>query len=352
MFGCYKKIVILYCLERIADERTIYSVYHLLNGKKSSQTIQDAFLFQLTPYFRVYPVMKRQEFDQHIAEMVKEMWIFEYGPSQYRHTELGSEILKEQLINQPLPQGLNGWKYHQLSAVFWERLSLLVQVVSNLVYENTKYLPIQRKKEAHVWLKQFLRTSNLDRQMLAQRLFDEIVNCMESNSHIRPELFISRLTGAHTIGMTKEQGAAYYGIDMDYFELQFQGILHSMLTAFKEKPAQFPILNKVIQNAETEFAMTISAQKTDVLIQRGLDIEEIAAFRKLKRNTIEDHIVEMALNKHDFDIHRFVTEEMVADILEGVKRVSTKQLKHIKSIVPHAQYFEIRLVLAVFGEKR
>ncbi|MEW9110897.1 MAG: helix-turn-helix domain-containing protein [Cytobacillus gottheilii] len=350
MFGCYKKSIILYCLHRIADERTVYSVFHLLNGKKSSQTIQDAFLFQLTPFFRVYPSMTRLQFDQHLTEMTKVKWILEYEPSQYRLTDLGREALKEQLKKQPLPVNLNGWKYHQLSVVFWERLSLLVQVISNLMYSNSKYLPIQRKKETHLWLKQFLQDTKMDRQVLAQKVFNEVVDCLENSTSIQPEFLISRLTGAETIGLTKEQAALQYSMDQDYFELQFQSILHTMLSVIKEKPVQLPLLNKVIQSAETEFTMTVSAQRTEELLQQGFTIEEIATFRKLKRNTIEDHIVELALNKPDFEIGRFVTDKNVAEIAEAVKKVTSKQLKHIKTIVPHAQYFEIRLVLAVFGD--
>ncbi|WP_176215131.1 helix-turn-helix domain-containing protein [Cytobacillus gottheilii] len=350
MFGCYKKYVILYCLQRIADERTIYSVFHLLNGKKSSQTIQDAFLFQLTPFFRVYPAMTRQQFDQHLAEMRKEKWILEYEPSQYRLTDQGIDTLKEQLTKQPLPQNLNGWKFHQLSVVFWERLSLLVQVVSNLMSNNLSYLPIQRKKETHVWLKQFLQETKMDRHILAQKVYDELVDCLENSSNIRPQLLISRLTGTDAIGLTKEQAAVRFSMDQDYFDLHFQSILHSMLAVIKEKPVPFPLLNKVIQYTETEFTMTHSAQKTEELLQNGFTLEEIALYRKLKKNTIEDHVVELALSKPQFEIESFVSADIVDDILEAVKKVNTKQLKHIKSIVPHAQYFEIRLVLAVYGD--
>ncbi len=48
----FLQTMILFCLQKINGERTIYSIYHLLKGKKSSQTIQDTHLFHLQPLFQ------------------------------------------------------------------------------------------------------------------------------------------------------------------------------------------------------------------------------------------------------------------------------------------------------------
>ena len=48
----FLQTIILFCLQKINGERTIYSIYHLLKGKKSSQTIQDTHLFHLQSLFQ------------------------------------------------------------------------------------------------------------------------------------------------------------------------------------------------------------------------------------------------------------------------------------------------------------
>jgi uncharacterized protein YpbB len=59
----YRDAVFLYCLKQIKDERSIYSLFHLFQGKKSSQTIQDAHLYKLTPFFRALPFITRIELE-------------------------------------------------------------------------------------------------------------------------------------------------------------------------------------------------------------------------------------------------------------------------------------------------
>ena len=60
----YIESIILNCLKQLNGERTIYSIYHLLKGKKTSQTIQDAHLFEITHYFGVYQWFTREDLEE------------------------------------------------------------------------------------------------------------------------------------------------------------------------------------------------------------------------------------------------------------------------------------------------
>ena len=71
----FLQMIILYCLHKLNGERTIYSIYHLLHGKKSSQTIQDAYLFHLTPFFHTYPTISWQEIESIITKFATNEWI-------------------------------------------------------------------------------------------------------------------------------------------------------------------------------------------------------------------------------------------------------------------------------------
>lgn len=52
----FLQAIVLVQLQRIEGVRTVYSIYHLLKGKKSSQTIQDAHLFNLGIFFKPFPI--------------------------------------------------------------------------------------------------------------------------------------------------------------------------------------------------------------------------------------------------------------------------------------------------------
>ena len=66
----YLQAIILYAIKKFQGERSIYAIYHMLQGKKSSQTIQDAHLFGLTNIFGTIPRFTRQQLNQNIEQFL------------------------------------------------------------------------------------------------------------------------------------------------------------------------------------------------------------------------------------------------------------------------------------------
>ena len=98
--------------------------------------------------------------------------------------------------------------------------------------------------------------------------------------------------------------------------------------------------------------LTHSTQLTLQLINEGRSIIEIANTRRLKVNTIEDHLVEIVLSDRQFPIGDYVPNKMENKIWEAVNHLQTKQLKVIKQWLKDDEisFFQIRLVLAKVGD--
>lgn len=346
----YLQMLVLYCLHKIDGQRTIYSILHLLNGKKSSQTIQDAHLFHLTSLFSTFPTITRNELEKLVNTIEYDGHIKQISEQQYHLTKKGIKQVEDFFASHPLPKELNGWKYHQFTELFWERLTLLIQVTSQLRNRETKFIPIQRKKEVHQWLKGYLFHSQLNRDEMGEKLYHELIECLETNKEVNPSILVMRLTGFRMIGQTSEQSAEILGIDPDEYHIQFLGILHYMLSIIKGRQSDFSLLGQLIADQIINVPLTQSTKHTFQLLKEGLTMEEIAARRRLKKSTIEDHLVEIALNVDGFDITPFVSAQKHELIMKAAKNNSLKQLKYIRQIVPEADYFEIRLVLAKVGD--
>jgi uncharacterized protein YpbB len=352
MKATYLELIILYCLKQINGERTIYSIYHLLKGKKSSQTIQDTHLFQLHTFFRVFPSISRMDMEESVGKFEREGWIVKKNDQYFLLTEKGREILDEEIRRKPISEFLNGWKYQNVTELFWERLSLLVQVCSNLINRNPDFVPVHKKKETLFWLKKFLAMQKKDRFLLAEQLYNELTACFEANSQIDPAIIVIRFTGYNKIGLTENQAAEKLGMEPTYFHVCFLNLIHYIIETITKSRDRFPLLYSLISEADKLVPLTNSAKKTYELIHSGMSMERIARVRKLKMSTIEDHIVEIALNMKDFDISPYVDRSTQANILEAAGKVSSKQLKHIREHVENASYFEIRLVLAKYGDQQ
>ena len=122
--------------------------------------------------------------------------------------------------------------------------------------------------------------------------------------------------------------------------------LHSWLNELYNGESRYPLLSDMLQDIRVESILTASANATAKLYKNGRTIEEISHIRRLKISTIEDHIVELAMNEMNFSIEPFVTIEQQQQILAAVEDYETKRLKNLKEILPHLSYFQLRLTLA------
>lgn len=341
--------IILTCLKKLAGERTIFSIYHLLKGKKSSQTIQDARLFQLTKLFGVYPNVSRESLVEVTGRAASNNWISPCEEYRFMLTSAGEEMLQDFQERYPALLYLNGWKYHQTGPQFWERLILLVQVISNLAYGCSRYIPVQKNKQVHAWIKSFFKKNKLPRDLLSSTIFSELVSILEQDQSLDPSVLVFRLTGYERIGLTSMQIAEKLNMEHIYYCFQFTNMLHYIIGYLGANLSRYPILSSLLPDEKPGKLLTNSSQITYRLWQKGYSIAEIAGIRGLKTNTIEDHIVEIAMNIESFSIDPYVDKPLQDKILAAAQAISSKQLKLIKSKVGSVNYFEIRLVLAKYG---
>lgn len=349
----YRSILILDCIHKLGGERTVYGIYHLLNGKKSSQTIGDSNLFNLTHLFGILKPLDRENFQLEVRKLLENALIEEISPSSNKFiiTAHGHTVLKGELEKKGIPDHLNGWKYSHQSLLLWRRLSLLTQVLSNLIDGKKQYTPIQQEDSVFDWVKGFLIKEGKNRFILAESLYSEVLQILEMASELEATIFVMRLTSSTRIGNTIEQISSILGEDETWCQILFLHALHSIVIQLEESGEKFPILVSMIKTDHHDnVLLTASTRTTYKMLMQGKTIEEIALIRNLKQNTIEDHIVEIAHQKSDFLINPFVPTEHQQLILSTYKELDTKQLRPLKEKLSNdISYFEIRLVLARLG---
>ncbi|MED1204910.1 helix-turn-helix domain-containing protein [Heyndrickxia acidicola] len=341
--------VILWSLNKVKNERTIYSIYHLLKGKKSSQTIQDAHIFQLGHLFQTYPFLSREAYAAIIKNLRKQM-LLEENDSHALLTQKGLDQIKVFFLHHPFPKQINGLKYQDTANLLWKRLSLTIQVMSNLVNNENHYYPIQRDEALLRWMKGFLQNKALPKEELSGQLYKELTNFLSENPPEDPEILVIRLTGYQHIGKTMKQASEYLNMEESEYWYRFLHLLHSLIQKVTETPDQYLILHKVIADSYQEIAWTRSTQKTYDLLKKQYTVSEIAEMRNLKTSTIEDHIIEIALNEPEFQIDMYLDKKMEQNIFLASQTLGLKRLKPIKEAVKNASYFQIRLALAKRGQ--
>lgn len=337
-------------IKKFKGERSVYAIYHMLQGKKSSQTIQDSHLYGLTNLYGIMPHLTRIQLQSIVELLRSQRWIQNHEKSEMFIITTEGE---EQLANtQPIPSRLNGYKYQNVSHHFWGRLNLLTQTLSYIVHKETRFYPIQRDSKIQQAVKQFLLKNDQNRKEMAAQLFQELIHILELQTDLHDQIFVRKLTGMNRVGDTFEQIARVLNLDQWYVRLLFLECIHMMMDEIERDSKPFPLLSALISDLDKQ-KLTHSTQITLQLLKEGRSMVEIAKIRRLKVNTIEDHLVEIVLDDHQFPIDEYVSNEMEAKIREAADQLQTKQLKVIKTRLADDEisFFQIRLVLAKVGDK-
>lgn len=324
----------------------MYSPLHILNGKRSSQPIQDARLYGLDSYFSVFPKLSREEWDTQLKELRKLGLIEPAGDLTYVCSASGLSALEDWHIQYQEMPHLNGFQFKESAPVFWARLQLLVQVLSCMVHQTHSFIPVQRQIDHQRFVKGWLKQDGREYKIISHELYEELLKCLDRLPGMGPELFVMLLTGHERAGMTLGQAARRLGIEHYYAQILFLDTLHYMMDSAQKEP--FPVLNGLLVQNEghKEAVLTNSTKTTWRLVQQGMTIEQIARARRLKINTVEDHIVEIASFIEEFEIGGYVTEEEQQQIIDAANSVNTGQLRSIKELLPEGfPYFKIRLVM-------
>ncbi|WP_332649278.1 helix-turn-helix domain-containing protein [Lysinibacillus sp. 54212] len=335
--------ILLHIFLKLNNERTVSAAYHLIKGKRSGQTIQDVGIFKLHPYFGLLRKLDRKRFDEEVALLVQYNYL---KVTENGYYEMKATGLKK--ANTPMSITFDGWHYQGNEHVFFARLSLIVQSLSYQKASIRSFIPIQRNDKIQQWCRGFLLTNEYQSNSIQKLLHDEMEQSLiESDTTEQQKQFIvSRLVGANMPGVTWQQLA--YETGQTELDCQFLYIaaLHQWLQAIYKKKAAFPLLFQMMEGVRIDAPLTDSANQTALLYRQGYSPEQIGSMRRLKLSTIEDHLVEIAMNEPDFDISPFISQPDCLHVHQAVEAYATRKLKVLREVLPNLSYFQIRLALA------
>ncbi|GGE38458.1 hypothetical protein GCM10011391_16590 [Pullulanibacillus camelliae] len=335
--------LVLTLIEHFKGQRSVYAVLHLLNGKRSSQTIQDGFLFAVHPFFGVLKSLSRSRIEAIYAALLQQGYVIQNEKDRVEVTARGQRALREHRDRFWLSPHLSGWYSDEIAQLFWQRLSLLVQSVSHLMYHDNRFIPVINAPAVHTWLKSFLH--HYRREHLAKALLSELEQLCQRLDEREALLLVHKMSGKHLSGLTFLQLAEALAHDEAEMQINFQATLHHIVNELREQGELFPILKQLIVAADKK-ALTASTYQTLLLLKQGKTIPDIAKERRLKCSTIQDHIVEIAFFDPAFPVTQYVPKTTYEAICEALKHVKTRRLADIKRQLPDAiDYFHIRLVL-------
>lgn len=344
--------VILKIAKNIKHERTASSIYHLLTGRRSIQTMQDAHIYGVEDFFGICKSLTKQDFEAYIRVLIQKGFLIEeFDPNQLRLVD--STAQADDWLNkheEMLPfHYFKGMAYHEKDKVFYQRLLLLIQTFANTRENNYSFIPVVDKLDIEQWVKRFYKEMRGKEKAYLITLEKELVLLLEEYSSTEANIFVDRLTGYKYYGMTVAQLAVAYNKDSYDIQLLLVGIIHNILSRLENNEMKFPAIHTIIKDYKESIKLLGSTANTYRLFKQEYTPEEIASIRRLKINTIYDHIAEIALHDSSFPFHQFLTENIQREILSAIKQTDSFKLKEIKEATySDVSFFQIRLMLVLY----
>ncbi|MGC4376257.1 helix-turn-helix domain-containing protein [Fictibacillus sp. Mic-4] len=342
----------LYVLKQFNGERSARGAFHLLKGKKNAQTLADAKLFDVSHVFGACNFITDSTFQQMIDNLSNDRSIEEISNNSYRLTACGEEKLASFLKEADYIKQLNGLKYSPMENKFWQLVMLYVQCISNMVRKENQFLPVSSDPAIFSLVKKQFPVTYNERVWTANQLLKELSELLTGVHEKSAGIFVLRLSRYKRIGLTIRQVAHFMKLEEDETLLRFKAVLHHIMFSCFEWPDRYPVLFRLLNGVALKESLTLSAKKTLEWLNRGKPLEEIMKIRNLKRSTIEDHIVEIAMHDPHFPIEEYVSVEEQKAILHVYERLKTRRLKRIKDELETISYFKIRMVIGRVGVEK
>lgn len=342
----------LHTFIQLSGSRSAAAAYHLITGRSSIQTKQDVHLFQLGHLYGICPTLKKQEFDRKTNEFLKNGWItVEKGERELViANETALERLKE-LPDKPFAY-LNGIEYGKTASIFGERLILLIQTVANMAGGNNRFMAVSDNRDVANWVRRSYKRIRGKEKVFLDQLYGELLTVLERLSDGEAEIFTARLSGYNHYGQSLEQLARLHQMKTEDVQLLLTSLYHELLRNIDNDKERFPILAECAHTNEKHVLLADSTTVTRDMLSRGMSVSDIASYRMLKENTIQDHIVEIALHDLNFDLTPYLSKADEEKIQRAIRASATGKLREIKeSLDEEVDYFQIRLALARLKQK-
>lgn len=221
-----------------------------------------------------------------------------------------------------------------------EMLRLLVQVSSELSYRNERYFVITNDLQVQQLFKAWLK--KYGKQTLLTETFASLESFLATKDPLKAQIFCEQLTGHKMLGQTIPQLARKYHLELSdifyiWHDLSSCYANYLLKEEFKSAELVLPFMQGQL--------LPQSSQTTYDLLRQGATLEQIAIKRRLKLNTVKEHLLNIALLTPSFPFENFLSAQVERDLHTFFKHLPVLDwnFQAVKKVYPQLSFVEFRL---------
>ncbi len=277
--------------------RRIKVVENTLTNRRTVSNLFWAQQYGLLRWTGAYRRLNREQFEKALQNFANHGFL-QLANDQVKLTSKGV-VEQEELREHCYQPSFYSWYWLANVNKIEERLLLAVQVLSELTHHQRRYVPVSSSAYQLQWIRNWLyrelrRTPQLNQELLKELMI--VGESLASQDHRAANLFSYMLVGFQSSGWTLND--ASQSLHNELIETQF--IKTDIMLAVGAFAANSRgVLHRLLADLLSDGPLSRSVERTMALFNRGLTFAEIAQHRRLKVNTVREHLLEAAIVEPD-----------------------------------------------------
>lgn len=345
MFGL--DYFIYYILSFFNEDKEINTsqIFHVLQGKRTASMFYTAEKNNWHHGFANFPRISREKLEQMVQQFLQANWV-ETKNKGFILTDLGRNKIDGYFATRYFPVHLTSFSNIKLRRPFWDRYQLLTQIFSEKSYKNNKYIPIIKHPVHQENIRAFFHYFKHQDDQLLERWIKEQYSLFSYIEEIRVNRLFMHLSGHAVIGKTKAQVREKCSMERLEYEFYHLDTIENMLQCIKKHREELPLIFAIVKSLqqETSYGLSSSTYDTYLAIQKGKSIADVSVERRLKENTIREHLLEIAFVFDAFPYETFISPKVREALNEKFDQDSDYSFKKAVSDFPSIEFMDYRLV--------
>lgn len=330
--------VVMYILSMYSQPTNTGQIHNVLVGRTTPTILYLVEVKSWHGYFGLFNKLDRDKLNQLHGLFMKKKLI---EPSQeiegkYKLTSYGSQTVNNYLKDEDRIKS-NQFYSSDYRTYVWDVFQLMTQIVSEKTSENRHFSPITTNPMIQSEVKVFLKHSDFSQDLWIKETIQLFNKLNQSDS----DLLANLLVGNGIMGSTDKQIQTHLNLSEGAYYIAQQRAIQSLINHID---AECGVLNLLLKMCESRsnYRLSPSTFETAKLLYKGLSIEQVASLRRIKINTIHEHIIEMAFIWSDFDYSACMPAN-VYDQLDSLYETGEYSFKRAKETIDSLLFMHFRL---------
>lgn len=314
----------------------------IAGGKRTPSVLFNVEKNKLYTLFGLFPDLSLKEWES-LTNTLLENELVDLNEGSLCQTAKGAKVKKNFTDAFPVNNELDQLRYSATKPLFWHRLIFTTQVFSEYSNNNKHYLPYLSSLDDQQSLKKWLGEQGRSMDALAADWFKELRAFFQTLLPKEADFIAGHLTGYNVSGSTSRQMQETFGLSQKHYAVFIDQLSYKSARLDGDR---YPLLKSLWETThmDCDEGLSYSARISKHLLEEGKGIEEIARRRKLKANTIKEHILECVLITDWPYFKRYIRAQHFTACHELLETNPSVKYAEAKTLIDDLDFFTFRLV--------